>query len=54
MSFITLPAMFAGMLGGQFFGLLFFVLLALAALTSALSLLEVAVAYLVDERGRRF
>lgn len=49
--FITLPAVFASMPGGVFFGLLFFTLLAVAALTSAVSLLEVAVTYLIDERG---
>jgi NSS family neurotransmitter:Na+ symporter len=47
--FITLPAVFASMPGGLFFGLLFFALLAVAALTSAVSLLEVVVAYLIDE-----
>jgi NSS family neurotransmitter:Na+ symporter len=51
LTFITLPAVFAGIPAGALFGVLFFVLLALAALTSALSLLEVAVAYFVDEKG---
>lgn len=49
--FQTLPAVFASMTGGVYFSLLFFVLLAIAALTSAISLLEVVVAYFVDERG---
>lgn len=49
LTFITLPAVFAEIPGGQFFGILFFVLLAIAALTSAVSLLEVVVAYFVDE-----
>ena len=53
LTFITLPAVFAHMPAGRLFGTLFFVLLVIAALTSALSLLEVVVAYLVDERGMR-
>ncbi len=53
LTFITLPAVFSRMPGGTLFGVLFFLLLALAALTSALSLLEVAVAYFVDEKGMK-
>lgn len=49
--FATLPAVFAGMTGGVYFSFLFFLLLAIAALTSAISLLEVVVAYFVDEKG---
>lgn len=49
LAFITLPAVFASMPGGEFFGILFFTLLALAALTSSVSLLEVVVTYLIDE-----
>ncbi|PAB58248.1 sodium-dependent transporter [Anaeromicrobium sediminis] len=49
--FITLPAVFAKMPFGTFFGLLFFVLVLLAALTSSISLLEVCVSYVVDEWG---
>ncbi len=49
--FKTLPAVFASMTGGTFFALLFFLLLAIAALTSAISLLEVVVAYFVDEKA---
>ena len=49
--FQTLPAVFAGMTGGVYFSFLFFLLLAIAALTSAISLLEVVVAYFVDEKG---
>lgn len=49
--FITLPAVFAQMPLGLLFGVLFFVLLAIAALTSAISLLEVVTAWLIDERG---
>ncbi|MED4604203.1 sodium-dependent transporter [Paenibacillus validus] len=43
--FMALPAAFAAMPFGQLFGGLFFVLLAIAALTSAVSILEVPVAY---------
>ncbi|WP_203232089.1 sodium-dependent transporter [Paenibacillus pinistramenti] len=46
--FIALPAAFSAMPFGGLFGGLFFVLLAIAALTSAVSLLEVPVAYLMD------
>ena len=49
--FITLPAVFAHLPFGVVFGVLFFVLLAIAALTSAISLLEVVTAWLIDEKG---
>jgi neurotransmitter:Na+ symporter, NSS family len=49
--FITLPAVFAHLPLGGIFAVLFFVLLLIAALTSSVSLLEVVVAYCVDERG---
>lgn len=48
--FEVLPRVFAGMPGGVVLGLLFFVLLAIAALTSTVSLLEVPVAFLVDDK----
>ncbi|MGF7186550.1 NSS family neurotransmitter:Na+ symporter [Desulfitispora alkaliphila] len=51
LAFITLPAVFASMPMGSFFGFLFFALLSVAAITSAISLLEVAVAWLIDEKG---
>jgi neurotransmitter:Na+ symporter, NSS family len=51
LTFITLPAVFADMPGGAIFAPMFFVLLAIAALTSAVSLLEVVVTYLVDEKS---
>jgi len=51
LTFITLPSVFSKIPFGAFFGTLFFVLLAVAALTSAISLLEVVVAYMVDERN---
>lgn len=47
--FITLPNIFEQMPGGYFFSLIFFVLLAIAALTSSISLLEVIVAYFSEE-----
>lgn len=50
LTFITLPAVFGQMPGGAWLELAFFVLLAVAALTSAVSLLEVVVAYFVDEK----
>lgn len=53
LTFMTLPAVFDKMPGGVFFGVAFFVLLAIAALTSAVSLLEVVVSYFVDNRGAR-
>ncbi|MBU0558600.1 MAG: sodium-dependent transporter [Bacteroidetes bacterium] len=49
--FHTIPAAFAKMPGGYFFSIIFFILLSIAALTSAISLLEVVVAYFVDELG---
>lgn len=51
LTFITLPAVFAQMAGGQIWSALFFLLLFIAALTSAISLLEVVVAYVTDELG---
>ncbi len=50
LAFITLPAVFAQMPFGMFFGAIFFLFFSVAALTSALSLLEVVVAWLVDEK----
>lgn len=48
--FTVLPELFMRMPGGAIIGALFFVLLAIAALTSTISLLEVPVAYLLDRR----
>lgn len=53
LAFITLPNVFAEMPAGRLFGVVFFALLAIAALTSAISLLEPLVAFLVDEHGFR-
>jgi NSS family neurotransmitter:Na+ symporter len=49
LTFVTLPAVFASMPFGAVFGVLFFALLAIAALTSAVSILEPMVSYFVDE-----
>ncbi len=46
--FETLPIAFGNMTGGWLFGLLFFVLLVFAALSSAISLIEPAVAWCVE------
>jgi NSS family neurotransmitter:Na+ symporter len=47
--FVTLPNVFMQMPGGYFFSILFFLLLTIAALTSAISILEVVVAYFSEE-----
>ncbi|HOP05014.1 MAG TPA: sodium-dependent transporter [Tenuifilaceae bacterium] len=47
--FITLPGIFQQLPGGDFFGAIFFILLAVAALTSTISLLEVVVAFFSEE-----
>ena len=49
--FRTLPIAFAQLPAGYLVALAFFILLSFAALTSAMSLLEVVCAYFVDERG---
>ena len=49
--FVVLPTLFPQIPGGGFFGFLFFFLLFLAALTSAVSILEVVTAYFIDEKG---
>lgn len=47
--FNVLPQIFSQMPGGTIVGVFFFILLAIAALTSSISLLEVGVAWAVDE-----
>lgn len=47
--FVSLPVAFGQMPGGQVFGFIFFVLVGVAAWTSAISLLEPTVAYLVEK-----
>ena len=49
--FETLPFIFGQMPAGGFVAILFFLALLVAALTSSISMLEVAVAYLVEEKG---
>ncbi len=49
--FVTLPIAFGQMPGGGFFGTLFFILLAIAALTSAIALLEPGVSWLEEHKG---
>jgi NSS family neurotransmitter:Na+ symporter len=49
--FQTLPIAFGHMQGGTLVGVMFFVLLLFAAWTSAISLIEPAVAYLVENQG---
>lgn len=51
--FFTLPLAFGHMAGGVIFATIFFVLLAFAAWTSAIGLMEPAVAWLVERFGRR-
>jgi NSS family neurotransmitter:Na+ symporter len=50
--FQTLPLAFGQMSGGVFFATIFFVLLAFAAWTSAIGLMEPAVAYVVEHNNR--
>jgi len=47
--FITLPLAFGQMEGGQVFGTLFFLLVGFAAITSAISIIEPAVAWVVEK-----
>ena len=49
LTFITLPAVFASMPAGAVFAVLFFLLLLIAALTSAINLFEAVIAFVVDE-----
>ncbi|MDH5327779.1 MAG: sodium-dependent transporter [Gammaproteobacteria bacterium] len=49
--FATLPIAFGQMPGGTFFGTVFFVLLVFAAWSSSISLIEPAVAWLVENKG---
>ena len=49
--FVVLPTIFDQLPAGGLFGIAFYFLLTIAALTSTISLLEVVVSYFVDERG---
>ena len=51
--FVTLPIAFAQMPAGAVFGSLFFVLMAIAAVTSAIGMLEPPVSWLVEHKGLR-
>lgn len=51
LAFVVLPEVFAQMKGGAWVGAAFFLLLAIAALTSAVSLLEVPVAFAMHRFG---
>lgn len=50
--FVTLPIAFGNVAFGQIMGLVFFVLVALAAWSSSISMLEPAVAYFIERTGR--
>ena len=49
LAYVTFPAIFQQMPGGYFFGIVFFILLLVAAMTSIISIFEVIVAYLSEE-----
>ena len=49
LTFVTMPAVFAQLPFGQGFAILFYVCLVVAALTSAISIMEMSVQFLVDE-----
>ena len=49
--FQTLPLAFGDINGGLMFGALFFILLSFAAITSAISLLEPSVAWMIEEQN---
>jgi len=51
--FKTLPIAFGKMSGGTIFGVIFFLLLAFAAWTSAISLIEPAVAWLIENKNMK-
>ena len=49
--FVVLPTVFAQMAGGAIWSTMFFILHFMAALTSAISILEVVTAYFIDQKG---
>ncbi len=49
LTFITMPAVFARLPLGQLFAVMFYLCIAVAAITSSISLIEIIVAFLVDE-----
>lgn len=48
--FQTLPVVFSTLSGGYFLAVFFFLLVSIAAITSQISVMEVVIAYLMDER----
>ena len=49
--FEVLPSIFGSMPGGRIWGVLFFILLAMASLTSTVSMSEISIAWLTREKG---
>ena len=49
LTFITMPAVFSQIPFGQFFAILFYLCIVVAAITSSVSMMEIIVAFLVDE-----
>ncbi len=49
LGFVTMPLIFTKMLGGQFFALIWFALLFIAGITSSISMLQPAIAFMEDE-----
>ena len=49
--FVSLPVAFGSMLAGQLFAVLFFILITIAALSSAISIIEPSVAWLVEHKA---
>lgn len=49
LTFITMPAVFAQLPFGQFFAVIFYLCIVVAAVTSSVSMIEIVVAFLVDE-----
>ncbi|MCI7710034.1 MAG: sodium-dependent transporter [Sutterella parvirubra] len=50
LTFITMPAVFAQIPFGQFFAVLFYLCIVVAAVTSSVSMIEILVAFLIDEK----
>jgi NSS family neurotransmitter:Na+ symporter len=50
LAFVSFPQIFTGMAGGYFFGIIFFFLLFIGAMSTAIGMLELGIANLVDER----
>ena len=49
LTFLTMPAVFAQLPGGQFFAIAFYLCLVVAAITSSVSMLELVVAFMVEQ-----